>query len=57
MARINLYIETSLFNQLKELPGTLSEHVRIAIREYLARIKEFNASASQSKRKEGDSNE
>lgn len=51
MKRINLYIDDTMFSHFKNLPGTLSEHIRVAMYEYLQKLKEFNATASQSKRK------
>lgn len=49
MVRINLFIDDSHFIQLKGMPGTISEHVRVAIREYLKNL--YNVSSSESKRK------
>lgn len=54
MHRINLYIEEVTYIKLKGLPGTLTEHVKRAIDEYLQNMYKVNVSASQSKR--GDSN-
>jgi len=53
MHRINLYIDDSMFKELKELPSTLSENVRQAIYEYLYKLNRDNVSSSESKRKEG----
>lgn len=52
MKRINLYIEDSMFLQLKELPGTLTENVKAALRDFLREIYVVNVSASKSQRKE-----
>lgn len=54
MKRINLYIDEKSFNQLKALPSTISENVRSAVYEYLRKLKEYDSSASQSKRKDGE---
>lgn len=54
MVRINLYIEDAQFIQLKGMPGTLSDHVRYALRDYLKNLYKVNVSASQSER--GDEN-
>jgi hypothetical protein len=50
--RINVYLEDKTFRLLKELPGTLSENVRSAILSHIEKLKNLNASSSQS-RKEG----
>lgn len=52
MKRINLYIEDSMFIQLKGLPGTMTENVKAALRDFLKEIYIVNASTSQSTRKE-----
>jgi hypothetical protein len=48
--RINVYLEDKTFKLLKELPGTLSENVRTAILAHIQKLKNFNASSSQSRR-------
>lgn len=54
MTRINLFIDDSDFLKLKSLPGTLSDHIRFAIRDYLKNLYKVNVSASESER--GDEN-
>lgn len=54
MRRINLYIDDSMFLQFKGLPGTLTEHAKIAFRDYLDKIYIVNSSSSKSKRKEDE---
>lgn len=49
MQRINLFIDDSDYITLKQLPGTLTEHVKQAIKEYLNSLYKVNVSASQSK--------
>lgn len=48
MKRINANIEDSVYATLIQLPGTLSENVERAIKEYLANIYKVNVSASKS---------
>jgi hypothetical protein len=50
MKRINFYVEDSMYEILKEAPGTITENLRNAIREYIEKLRLF--SASESKRKE-----
>lgn len=52
MKRINFFIDETMLMQLKSLPGTLTEHIRRAIYEYLLNLQSQNVSASESKRKE-----
>ena len=54
MQRINLYIEDITYIKLKGLPGTITEHVKKAIDEYLRNMYKVNVSASQSKRGDSD---
>ena len=55
MQRINVFLEIKHIAFLKDLPGTLSEHVRRAIDDYTDSLKVQKSSGSQSK-KVGDSN-
>lgn len=52
MKRINAFITQAQFFFLTALSGTLSEHIRRAIDDYIQKMKNLNVSASQSKRKE-----
>lgn len=52
MIRVNFLLDESTFNFLKNLPGTISEHIRRAINEYIDKIKAQQISASQSERRE-----
>jgi hypothetical protein len=52
MRRIDLYVDDPTFIKLKGLPGTISEHVRSAIKQYLDRLYQVNISASQSRRED-----
>lgn len=52
MKRINFFIDLTSLELLKGLPGTLSEHIRQAIRDYLR--KTITVGASSSKRKRGE---
>lgn len=54
MRRINLYIEEVTYIKLKGLPGTITEHVKRALDEYLKNLYKVNISASQSKRGDSD---
>ncbi|HZX15000.1 MAG TPA: hypothetical protein VFF49_11450 [Thermodesulfobacteriota bacterium] len=54
MRRINLFIDDKDFSLLEELPGTISETIRIAIREFLQKLYKVNVSASKSKTKESE---
>lgn len=53
MHRINFYIARKKLDFLQELEGTISEHLRNAVDDYIEK-KSINTSASQSKRKAGD---
>lgn len=53
MKRLNLLIDETLLERLKEVPGTLSENIRTAIVRYLHWLDEIKHSASKS-RKDGD---
>ena len=57
MRRLNLFIDDETFIKLKTLPGTMTEHIKIAIRDYLKDLYKVSASASQSQRKEESDNE
>ena len=56
MKRLNFYISEDSLGYLKSRQGTLSEHIRFAIAEYIHKLQQEetrlaqNASASQSKR-------
>ena len=50
MKRINFLIDDTMLSQLKSIPGTMTEHIRRAIYEYLQKLSALNASASQSKK-------
>jgi len=58
MRRVDLFISEDYFDFLKSRPGTLSEHIRFALAEYIHKLRQEetrlaqNASASTSKRKE-----
>jgi len=54
MERINVWINKQQSKFLKDLPGTLSEHIRRAIDDYIKALKGVNVSASASKRKGGE---
>lgn len=56
MKRINAFITAAQFFFLATLSGTLSEHIRRALDDYIQKIKEVSVSASQSKRKEEKDN-
>lgn len=57
MRRLNLFVDEDTFIQLKSLPGTMTEHIKLAIRDYLKDLYKVSASASQSLRKEESDNE
>lgn len=52
MKRIDAYIHEAQFFFLTTLPGTLSEHIRRALDDYMDKVKALKVSASKSKRKE-----
>ncbi len=52
MERVDFNLGKAQRNFLENLPGTLSEHIRRAIDEYIDRLRFSNVSSSQSKRKE-----
>lgn len=61
LKRIDVYIDSNTFKSLKELPGNLSEKTRIALMDYLEKVKNTNATSSLSgkgaeKHEEHDSN-
>ena len=47
MKRLNLLVDDDLFIEFKSLPGTMSEHIKNAMREYLKSL--YSVSASKSK--------
>lgn len=49
MIRINFFLTEKQLDFLKDLPGTVSENIRIAVNEYIQKLKGENVSASQSK--------
>ena len=52
MIRINFLIDESTYSFLKSLPGTMTEHIRRAIDEYIKKIRKAQkVSASQSERR------
>ena len=55
MKRINFLIDEAMLEHLEALPGTLSQHLREALYQYLLKLQQQNVSQSLSK-KEGDSN-
>lgn len=57
MKRINFFIEDELFIQLKSLPGTMTEHIKVSIREYLKNLYTVTNSVSKSSiREDGEEN-
>jgi thioredoxin-related protein len=55
MKRHNIFFEEEQIKYLKKLPGTVSDHVRIAVMKYIDEIEGKSVSSSESKR--GDSND
>ena len=53
MVRFNFFIDEAMLEHLEVLPGTVTEHIRQALYDYLLKLQTHNASASQSTRKEG----
>ena len=49
MKRINLYISEDQLQFLEDYPGTISEHVREAIDDWMAKKKNLNVSISPTK--------
>jgi len=49
MKRIDLYINEVNLSFLSTLSGTVSEHIRRAIDEYIEKVKNFKVSSSLSK--------
>ncbi len=47
MERINVFLSTLTLKRLKELPGTISEHIRRAIDEYLTKYSDSSTSRSK----------
>jgi len=56
MKQLHFLIDETILEHLKSLPGTVTEHIRQAIWEYLRKIHTESVSTSLSK-KEGDKNE
>ena len=50
LKRIDINIDELLLKNFKELPGTLTEHIRQAMYDYLKKINESNISSSRSER-------
>lgn len=48
MKRLNVWIDEHILTELTKLGGTFSEHIRVALRQYLETFKKV--STSQSKR-------
>ena len=57
-ARINFFIDIEDLNDLRDLPGDYSEHIRVSIKNYLKKAKKDYASlrASSSPSKHAKSN-
>ena len=49
MERVDFLLDETQLKFLKKLPGTLSEHIRTAINNYIRKIQSEGMSASQSK--------
>jgi hypothetical protein len=47
MKRINLLIDETMFDHLKSLPGTMTEHIRQAIYKYLLELSTQSMSSSK----------
>jgi len=54
MVRVNLFLDEKRVDYLKNLPSTLSEHLRNAVDEYIWKLENKNATTSLSER--GDDN-
>ena len=52
MIRKHFYISQEELDYLKKLPGTVSDHIRRAISEYIEDIQKQKYSASQSRKEE-----
>ena len=50
MVRIDILITKEQFSFLKNIPGTVSEHIRRAIDDYVVKMKGNNASVSPTKK-------
>jgi hypothetical protein len=50
MLRKQVYLHAEQLNFLESLPGSLAEHVRIAVDDYIEKKKNLNVSSSQSKK-------
>ena len=49
LKRIDINIDELLLKNFRELPGTLTEHIRQAMYDYLKKIEESRISSSRSK--------
>lgn len=49
MRRIDVYVEDITYISLKGLPGTISDHVKRALEQYLKDMYKINVSGSKSK--------
>lgn len=54
MHRVNFFISSESMYFLDALPGTLSEHLRRAVDDYIIKIKGTKVSESVSKKKESE---
>ena len=54
MRRIDVYVDESDLAILEDLPESLSEHIRRAIKDYIIKLRGFLASASESEKKDGE---
>ena len=55
MVRFNFLIDEGMLEHLKSLPGTVTEHIRQAIYDYLQKMHVINSASSESV-KDGDKN-
>jgi len=49
MKQIHFYIDEGMLEHLNVIPGTLSQHIREALYQYLLKIQQQSVSASKSK--------
>lgn len=54
MIRVNFFLSQKQLDFLKDLPGTVSENIRIAVNEYISKLRSRNVSASKSEPKAGE---
>ncbi len=54
MERVDFLLEKAYKKFLEGLPGTLSDHLRRAVDEYIKRLKSDKTSASLSQEKDGE---